>query len=133
CAGVPGTDRRGGKRRARARPTGPVSCTRATGAAPARTSQRARLGGQPCSAVRRPLPYGGCLVNRIFSCLVVSPGEQGSFVANVVQEVMQGSSPSLWREGSGQRVALFGRCEALVALFDQRRGRHLSLSRFLSA
>jgi len=32
---------------ARARPTGPISCARATGAAPARPSQRARLGGQP--------------------------------------------------------------------------------------
>jgi NADPH-dependent 2,4-dienoyl-CoA reductase/sulfur reductase-like enzyme len=51
--------------------------------------------------VRRPFPYGG-------------------FVAHFAQEVMQGSCPSLWRELSGQRVALFGRREALVALFEHQ-------------
>src|SRR4029450_4670555 len=74
CNGVPAPERRGGKRRVCARPTRPVSCARATGAAPARTAQQACLGGQPCSAVRRPLPDGGC-------------------IAPVVLEVMKGSSP----------------------------------------
>jgi len=33
---------------------------------------------------------------------------------------MKDSYSSLWRKGSGQRVALFGHREALVALFDHQ-------------
>jgi hypothetical protein len=61
----------------------------------------------------------GCLVNSIFMHRG-APGEHESSVTNFMQEVLKGQLPLSARELCGQRVEVFGRREALVALLDHQ-------------
>jgi len=64
-----------------------------------------------------PCPYTNVL-KPVMALPTMSVCISRGFVTNFAQEVMKGRCPGLWRGLSGQRVAWFGRSEALVSLFD---------------